>query len=498
MRFPERTDHPFAPKKADAAQVARRMEAACALAEGRPVVVVASARALLRRLPPVASGACEPLSLMAGYELSDMPGARAGGVQEFEDVARALERRGYANTGELDGPGTFAVRGGTIDVFPGNLVYPVRLDFFGDELDEIRRIVPTTGQTIASLAEVDVYPVMEFACTPEALARARKKLARPALTNPALRDVLEKLEGGLRFDGSDVLLPYLYDQTATLGDYARAKTLSAVVEPRSLFDDATHAYDDLTGRAKGTNVALAGLYAEPSELAFGSGQRATYVSIMRVGGSMDDELPVKRVDVAGHPDKLFGKLRSLVEGGYTVAFSAPNFRARQDMSFALVDNGIPIQETLDVLEGAEDPARDVEGGPEASLDDKAFAKRRLRRGVGQPGGRGHTAGHGHPQGEAGAGVAGRHAGRARCLPHASARGHHRDHVSLPAGRLRGACGARRGLLQGARAARRGRHGARLPAAGIRGRRQAVRACGAAGPRDALRGPGRRRAPGSRG
>ena len=381
LRFPERTDYPFAPKKADAAQVARRMEAACALAEGRPVVVVASARALLRRLPPVASGACEPLSLVAGCELSDMPGARAGGVQEFEDVARALERRGYANTGELDGPGTFVVRGGTIDVFPGNLVYPVRLDFFGDELDEIRRIVPTTGQTIASLAEVDVCPVMEFACTPEALARARKKLARPALTNPALRDVLEKLEGGLRFDGSDVLLPYLYDQTATLGDYARAKTLSAVVEPRSLFDDATHAYDDLTGRAKGTNVALAGLYAEPSELAFGSGQRATYVSIMRVGGSMDDELPVKRVDVAGHPDKLFGKLRSLVEGGYTVAFSAPNFRARQDMKLALVDNGIPIQETLDVLEGAEDPARDVEGGPEASLDDKAFAKRRLRRGV---------------------------------------------------------------------------------------------------------------------
>ena len=217
LRFPERTDYPFAPKKADAAQVAWRMEAACALAEGRPVVVVASARALLRRLPPVASGACEPLSLVAGCELFDMPGARAGGVQEFEDVARALERRGYANTGELDGPGTFAVRGGTIDVFPGNLVYPVRLDFFGDELDEIRRIVPTTGQTIASLAEVDVYPVMEFACTPEALACARKKLARPALTNPALRDVLEKLEGGLRFDGSDVLLPYLYDQTATLG-----------------------------------------------------------------------------------------------------------------------------------------------------------------------------------------------------------------------------------------------------------------------------------------
>ena len=49
-------------------------------------------------------------------------------------------------------PARSPVRGGTVDVFPGNLPYPVRLDFFGDELDEIRRIVPATGQTIASLA----------------------------------------------------------------------------------------------------------------------------------------------------------------------------------------------------------------------------------------------------------------------------------------------------------------------------------------------------------
>ena len=66
--------------------------------------------------------------------------------RELGDLPRALEAAGYANTGELDGPGTFAVRGGTLDVFPGNLTFPVRLDFFGDELDEIRRIVPATGR----------------------------------------------------------------------------------------------------------------------------------------------------------------------------------------------------------------------------------------------------------------------------------------------------------------------------------------------------------------
>ena len=164
MRFPERADYPFAQKASDPAQVARRMEAVHALATGREVVVVASARALVRALPPVGSDVFMPVSLEAGCELADTPGAQRASVTEFSDLARALEERGYVNTGELDGPGTFAVRGGTVDVFPGNLVYPVRLDFFGDELDEIRRIVPTTGQTISSLDRVDIYPVVEFYC----------------------------------------------------------------------------------------------------------------------------------------------------------------------------------------------------------------------------------------------------------------------------------------------------------------------------------------------
>ncbi len=99
-RFPERTDYPFSPKRANAAQVAHRMEAAWALFAGCPVVVVASARALLRMLPPASERVCAPVALEAGSDLSDMPGALVSGVHAFEDIARALEERGYANTGE--------------------------------------------------------------------------------------------------------------------------------------------------------------------------------------------------------------------------------------------------------------------------------------------------------------------------------------------------------------------------------------------------------------
>ena len=392
--FPERSDVPFSPKTPDASKIARRMEAAFSLASGRPRVVVASARSLIRMMPPRESLVAAPLVFEAGTELADT--AREGEaalsspmrerccVESFEDVARSLEDRGYANTGELDGPGTFAVHGGTIDVFPGNLTYPVRIDFFGDEVDEIRRIVPSTGQTISPLSRVEIYPVREYSCSAAALARARKKIAAPAKLNAVLRDMLEKLDGGLRFEGADALLPYLYDETVTLGAWAGKDTMTCLIEPRSLFDDATHAFEGIEARAKGTKIPVGGLYQAPAALDFGGGVRATYVSIMRVGGTIDVELPVKRVDIAGHPDKLFGRLVNLVEAGNTVALCAPEPRARHDIELALVDNGIAFQEALDATWGGEGNVvgctRRFETGAHP-FDPDGSAKRRLRRSV---------------------------------------------------------------------------------------------------------------------
>ncbi len=313
-----------------------------------------------------------PLAFSVGRELADMGApCRARAMDTYEDVAARLVELGYADTGELDGPGTFAQRGGTIDVFPGNLSYPVRLDFFGDELEEIRRIVSSTGQTVASLDAVEVYPVVEFASTPAALALARKKLKRPAATNQRCREMLENLEGGMRFDGADALLPLLYDDLQTLGDYVGAASLVSVLEPRSLVDDMVHALDELAGKAKGSGLALADYYADAAKVSFGDAPRATYVSIMQAGAGVDAELPVKRVEVAWHPDKLYGRLCSLVDASYTVVFSASNRRARQDMKLELVERGLPIQEVRD----------DGPDGDAPSEADAGARKRRLRVGV---------------------------------------------------------------------------------------------------------------------
>lgn len=346
LRLPDYEGNPFSLDAPPQPRLhGRRLEALWSLQQGKPAVVVASARALLRRIAPAKEEVARPLALVAGSDLSEEP---QRGIACFEDLEHCLVSMGYENSGKLDGPGTFSVQGGAIDVFPGNLAYPVRLDFFGDELDEIRRFLPSTGQTISSLKQVDIFPVREFAQTDAALLRAKRAISKSAETNAAQRELLERLEDDSH-ELPDLMAAYLLEKTAAVGDYLSADALTVLIEPRSLVDDALHAYDELSKRCVGTSIPVSDLYMGPNELDFGANPRATYVSIMRVGVQLDSELVVKRVDAAGDPEKLFGRLRSLAEMGFTVVFSVPHFRARQEMKLSLVDLGIPINEVLDVV-----------------------------------------------------------------------------------------------------------------------------------------------------
>ena len=144
--YQERNENPFVldpPASAKeyqkhARESARRLEALWALQSGKECMVVASARALLRKVAPASAQTACPLVLQVGQELIDQG---ITDVDDYESLIEKLVSMGYENTGKLDGPGTFSAQGGTIDVHAGNLVNPVRLDFFGDELDNRSRRV---------------------------------------------------------------------------------------------------------------------------------------------------------------------------------------------------------------------------------------------------------------------------------------------------------------------------------------------------------------------
>ena len=343
LRYPMRSDLPWEEKPRDANAASLRMSALHALVSGRDVVVVASVRAIMRCLPPNGSSFFEPLDFRVGRPVGESSHPLLEG---FDSIAGALVSLGYENTEELEGPGSFCVHGGTVDVYSATLGFPVRIDCFGDEVDEIRRIVPSTGQTIASLEQVELYPVREFQPSKRGIARARDRLARPAETNPQLRELLSQLEGGLVSAQSDALLPYLFERTDTLGDFLKSDCLTVLDEPRSLIDDAIHYYDELKVKASGSSISLDGLFCEPAKLDFGTNQRLTYQAIMRAGDKSAPALAVKRTEVAGGQDKLFVRLRTLAAQGYTCVFSLPNLRMRNELKLELVDRGIPIVEHL--------------------------------------------------------------------------------------------------------------------------------------------------------
>lgn len=343
VRFRVRRDLPWGEQASDAAVIGARMEALYDLSQSKDIIVVASVEALLRKLVPSATAVYMPLVCACDSLIQ----RGQDSVNSFEDARMVLESMGYINIGELDGPGTFTSSGGTIDVHPGNLPFPVRLDFFGDELEDIRRIVPSTGQTIQHLDEVLIFPVHEIVASKRAIARAKEVLHNPAKTNPVMREMLEKLEAGASNSSCDALLPYLFEAPETLCNYLGRDVLSVLVEPRSLLDEALHIFDVLKEYASGSSMRVEDYFIESGHLDFGSNQRAVYQSIMRVGAELDAEMPVKRTDVAGDPEKLFGKLRNLVDGGFYTLLCASNLRVREDLKLELVDHSIPIVEALD-------------------------------------------------------------------------------------------------------------------------------------------------------
>lgn len=172
-------------------------------------------------------------------------------------------------------------------------------------------------------------------------------MEKPALTNKAARELFTCLEEGLRFEGAEALLPYIFPKTATIGDYAGADSLCALIEPRSLMDNMTHEKERMDERLSASSFPIQGLYTEPLAVTFGRGERATYLSIMQVGSASDDDLPVKRTDVAGVPERLFGKLRTWTEARYLCLLSVPDGRAREGLKLELVDHGLPIRDVAD-------------------------------------------------------------------------------------------------------------------------------------------------------
>jgi transcription-repair coupling factor (superfamily II helicase) len=170
---------------------------------GPLTVVAAPVRCLLQ--PMVGGlGALEPVRL------------RQDDTADLDDLVARLVDIGYARTDLVSKRGDLAVRGGILDVFPPTEEHPLRVEFFGDTVEEIRSFRVADQRSLAAApAGLWAPPCRELLLTPAVRERA-KELARQ---HPGLSDILGKLADGITVEGMEAFAPVLAERMELLLDY---------------------------------------------------------------------------------------------------------------------------------------------------------------------------------------------------------------------------------------------------------------------------------------
>jgi transcription-repair coupling factor (superfamily II helicase) len=132
-----------------------------------------------------------------------VPGAGA----DLDDVVRRLTDIAYARVDLVTKRGEFAVRGGILDVFPPTEEHPLRVEFWGDEVEEIRTFAVADQRTLAAGDRLWAPPCRELLLTPEVRQRARQL----ADEHPELAEIAGKLAEGIPVEGMESLAPALLD-----------------------------------------------------------------------------------------------------------------------------------------------------------------------------------------------------------------------------------------------------------------------------------------------
>jgi len=191
-------------------------------------VVVTTVRSLLQ---PMAADLAEidPVTLRVGAELS------------FDDLAARLVELAYTRVDMVGRRGEFAVRGGILDIFAPTAEHPVRVEFWGDEITEMRMFSVADQR---SIPEIDVGTVVAVACrelllTDEVRSRAAELAAEAPPDDGHITgrvgDMLAKLAEGIPVDGMEALAPVLHPQRlGLLIDHLPAGTPLLVCDPEKI------------------------------------------------------------------------------------------------------------------------------------------------------------------------------------------------------------------------------------------------------------------------
>ncbi len=151
---------------------------------------------------------------------------KSGLEVSIDRCAEALTAAGYERVFQVDGTGQFSVRGGLMDIYPPDSPYPVRLEFWGDEIDSINYFDLESQRRTEYVPELSILPAVELSTTDwNALAESIEEVAKSLVSRssaPAREQLLreaDEIKNGRRIACVDKFLPLICRREATVMDY---------------------------------------------------------------------------------------------------------------------------------------------------------------------------------------------------------------------------------------------------------------------------------------
>jgi transcription-repair coupling factor (superfamily II helicase) len=191
--------------------MSRRIDALTRLVEPPPAgahrIVLTTVNAALQRVPPRALFRDRVLKLGRGGRIA------------LDRLTGFFGRNGYSRTDTVREAGEFAVRGGILDLFPSGAAAPLRLDFFGDTLEALRRFDPLTQRSTGTVDSITLKPVSEILLDDAAIQRFRTRYREQFGTVADDDPLYEAISAGRRYIGMEHWLPLYYETLETIFDY---------------------------------------------------------------------------------------------------------------------------------------------------------------------------------------------------------------------------------------------------------------------------------------
>ncbi len=224
----------------------KRLRQLYELASGNTKLQIMSWDALsLRTIPPeVLNSATFSLEVGEEYPL--------------DDLLEKLSSAGYSRCGMVEGPGQFAVRGGILDIYSPAVDYPVRAEFFGDELDTMGHFDPDTQRRTENISQITILPVGEVQpklhpgglsglCDDieKLLAKQRKRKKPNEALIKTLEKDLEKYQNGIQNPASDRYTALIYPKNVTALSYIPNDATIVVCDQNNIHRSARSRVEDV-------------------------------------------------------------------------------------------------------------------------------------------------------------------------------------------------------------------------------------------------------------